>query len=420
MVRPHESRRLRFALALALTCLFVAALAASQRPAPAADPIAILVSFDGWRSDYLDRVPAPNLRALAARGVRAKGLIPSFPSFTFPNHYTLVTGLYPDHHGIVANTIVDPAFPETFTMSADTARDSRWWGGEPIWVTANRQGRKSAAVFWPGSEAEIAGSRPTYWLPFDDAMPRDDRVQSALKLLALPDAERPAFITVYFSDVDHAGHSFGPESPELAAAAAEVPAARGLLIPGVQRLGLSARTTIVVVSDHGMAATGDERRIFLDDYVDLATVDVVEYGSLLQIAPKTGSVTSLLRRLRGAHPRLDVRAREQLPGRLHYGHHRRVTPIIGRADEGWTVTSHERVANEKPDVKPRRGAHGYDPQLPSMHGLFVAAGPRLRTGVVVAPFENIHVYDFLCRILGLTPAANDGDEAVTRGFFAVR
>src|SRR2546425_8041061 len=182
------SRWHRLGVALALAC-FCVTLVAQRASHP--DPILLLISFDGWRWDYIDRVPAPNLKALAARGVRAAELIPSFPTFTFPNHYTIVTGLYPDHHGIVQNTIDDLAYAERFTMSAATAREGRWWGGEPMWVTAERQGRRSAPLSWPGTEAPIGGVRPTAWLPFDDKVSNTDRVGQLLDLLALPPERRP-------------------------------------------------------------------------------------------------------------------------------------------------------------------------------------------------------------------------------------
>jgi predicted AlkP superfamily pyrophosphatase or phosphodiesterase len=401
----------------AVALLFVSASA--QRPVPAA-PIVILVSFDGWRADYIDRVPAPNLKALAARGVRAKELIPSFPVFTFPNHYTIVTGLYPAHHGIVANTIDEPGFPERFTMSADTAKDARWWGGEPIWVTAVRQGRRSAAVFWPGSEAAIGGVRPTYWVPFDDDVPNAERVAQVLTSLARPEDQRPSFVTLYFSDVDHAGHDHGPDSSELLTAAADLDQALGQLVKGVESLGLIERATFVVVSDHGMAAVSDSRMIFLDDYVDLSAVDLVDMGAFLSLRPRSTSTTTvdaLYRQLRGKHPQLTIYKRDQMPKRFHYRDNPRIQPILGVVGEGWTVTSHKREAERKPDAAPRRGAHGYDPQVHSMRGLFVAAGPSVRQGIVVAPFENIHIYDFMCAVLGLTPAKNDGDPSLTRPFF---
>jgi predicted AlkP superfamily pyrophosphatase or phosphodiesterase len=405
----------RLWLPLALACALAGVLPSAQRR-PDPEPIVILISFDGWRWDYIDRVPAPNLRALASRGVRATELIPSFPSFTFPNHYTIATGLYPEHHGIVANTMAEPGFPERFTMSAQTSKDARWWGGEPIWVTAVLQGRRAAAMFWPGTEVAIRGVRPTYWVPFDDEVPNAERVARSVGWLALPDSRRPAFVSVYFSEVDHAGHDAGPESAELRAAATHLDEALGDLIAGVKRLGLDDRTTIVVVSDHGMTPVADDRRIFLDDYVGLSLVDVVESGSLLQLAPRTGSIDAIYRQLHGKHPHLTIYRREQLPARFHYRDNARIQPIVGVLDEGWIVTTHEAEARRKPDARPRRGAHGYDPRLRSMHGLFVAAGPPIRRGLVVAPFENIHIYDLLCSVLKLTPARNDGDPAVTRPF----
>src|SRR6185295_12660829 len=409
------SRWHRLGVALALACFCVTACA--QRRQDAA-PIVVLISFDGWRWDYIDRVPAPNLQALAARGVRAAELIPSFPTFTFPNHYTIVTGLYPDHHGIVQNTIDDLAYPERFTMSAATAREGRWWGGEPIWVTAERQGRRSAPVSWPGSEAPIGGVRPTAWARFDDRMTPAERVRDVLNLLALPADLRPSLLTTYFSNVDHAGHENGPDSPELIAAATQLDQALGEIVDGVRRLGLDDRTTIVVVSDHGMTPTPADRVIFLDDYIGLDDIDFVELGALLQLRPYPTLVEPIYRQLRGRHPHLSISKRDELPARFHYGSNPRITPIVGVLDEGWTVTTHEREAARAADAMARSGAHGYDPQLRSMHALFVAAGPRVRRGLVVAPFENIHIYDFLCAVLNLTPAKNDGDPAVTRSLLA--
>src|SRR3954451_23677027 len=210
-------RRLALVLALALGC----GAAASSRQG-GNSPILILISFDGWRWDYIDRVPAPNLKALAARGVRAAALIPSFPILTFPNHYTIVTGLYPEHHGVIANTMRDPGMSERFTQSSTTAKDAGWWGGEPLWVTAIRQGLRAATMYWPGSEAAIGGVRPTYWRGYDKSLATLDRVTQALTWLALPASERPSFVSLYFEEVDTAGHDFGPVSPELARPAAHL------------------------------------------------------------------------------------------------------------------------------------------------------------------------------------------------------
>ncbi len=304
-------RPLGILLALALV---VAAPAA--QPGPASAPILILVSFDGWRADYINRFPVANLKALAARGVRATALISSFPSLTFPNHYTIATGLYPAHHGIVANVMTDPWIPKRFTMSAETATDPAWWGGEPIWVTAVRQGRRAATMFWPGSELAIGGVRPTFWEPYKKELKSADRVVEALTWLALPESERPSFVTVYFDEVDSAGHDHGPDSPELRAAALHLDAALGELVAGVRRLGLEDRTTFVIVSDHGMTPLSYSRLIYLDTLIDLETVDVLEWTGLLELTPRDGDDEALYRKLHDKHRSLAVYKRDQLPARF--------------------------------------------------------------------------------------------------------
>ena len=380
-------------------------------------PILILISFDGFRWDYIDRADVPNLKALAKRGIRSQGLIPSFPSKTFPNHYTLVTGLYPDHHGIVSNTIWDDAIGERFTMSAETAKDPRWWSGEPLWAGAIRQGLRASSMFWPGSEVAIGGVRPTEWKPFDDNFPNADRVAQVLTWLSLPEAERPSFITLYFSDVDTAGHTYGPEAWETIAAAEGLDKQLGVLLAGIERLGLTGRTTIVATADHGMSQQALNRKIFIDDYVDPATVDVIDWSPVLQVRPRTGSVEDLYRALRGKHPALSVYRKGELPAALHYGTHPRIAPIVALAADGWSITTHARFEPRKSERSQSGGEHGYPPETRSMQALFVAAGPGLRTDVLVPPFQNIHVYEFMCRVLGLKPAKNDGTAAATSAFW---
>jgi predicted AlkP superfamily pyrophosphatase or phosphodiesterase len=405
---------------LAIVAALIVGIGTSAFEAPF-DPILVLVSFDGWRWDYTDRLQAPNLRALAARGVRVRELIPSFPVLTFPNHYTIVTGLYPEHHGIVGNRMLDPETGERFTTSDSAAvRASRWWGGEPLWVTAARQGRRTAAMFWPGTEAEIKGVRPTYWRPFDGKLPAADRVAQVLEWLALPEAERPSVITMYQDTVDHAGHDFGPDSPETASAVADLDRTLGTLIAGVERQGVADRTTIVVVSDHGMTNVSENRVIWLDDYLDTSAVDVIESDATLHLRPRPDTparAAEVYRRLAGAHPRMHVFTRESIPARFHHQASARIPPIVAIPDTGWAITTRQRRSDRAKDgLAPARGSHGYDPSEPQMHALFVAAGPRVRRGLNIAPMANVHVYNFLCAVLNLTPAPNDGDLSMVRRF----
>jgi predicted AlkP superfamily pyrophosphatase or phosphodiesterase len=403
-------------IALALTVLASARTAVDARTR---DPILVVISFDGWRWDYTDRFDVPNVRALAARGVRVRELIPSFPALTFPNHYTIVTGLYPEHHGIVANVMIDPSVPERFTMSSKTSRKSAWWGGEPIWVTAVRQGRRSATMFWPGSEAAIRGIRPTYWKPFDSQLPGEARTSQVLEWLALPESERPSVITLYQEIVDHAGHEYGPDSAEVADAAAELDRNLGNLMAGIERLHLTDGTTVVLVSDHGMASLSPRRIIWLEDYIDLDTVTVTEWEGLLELSPRDHTPEALRRVLETLQrtPHLRVFERDSLPDHLRHGANPRTPAVIGLPDAGWVVTTRQRrLQSHEEDWSPQRGAHGFDTAYRDMHALFVAAGPPVVQGLVVPTMDNVQIYDFLCAVAKLEPAVNDGDPSITRAF----
>jgi predicted AlkP superfamily pyrophosphatase or phosphodiesterase len=401
-----------------LGALLVCALACGGAPPlPPGRAILILISVDGFRADYFDRIHPPALSKLAADGVRADGLIPQFPSKTFPNHYTIVTGLTLAHHGIISNNIRDAAIPGEFTLSnRDVQSDPRWWGGEPIWNTAERQGRKTAAMFWPGSEVLIGGRRGTYWMPYDDDMTHRDRVNKILDWLRLPEGDRPSFLTLYYSDVDNAGHRNGPDSAEVKDAVMLVDKSIGDLVAGVQQIGLGDRVNYVVVSDHGMAALSTDRVIQLDDYIDVATADIVDWSPVLALTPKDGNVEKIYAALKDKHPALAVYKSSEIPPEYGLAGHPRLPPIFAIAKEGWNIASKRDVARwGESERRPPGGTHGYDGRLPSMHGLFIASGPRVLRGLQVRAFENIHLYEFMCALMGLQPAKNDGDPAVTRG-----
>ena len=401
-----------------LAALIVCALASCRAaaPLPPEQAILILISIDGFRSDYLEKLQPPTLLRLAAGGVSADGLIPQFPSKTFPNHYTIVTGLTLAHHGIISNNMRAPDIPGEFSMAnRDVLADPRWWGGEPIWNTAEKQGRKAGAMFWPGSETVIGGRQATYWTPFDDDMPNAERVKRVLGWLNLPENQRPSFVTLYFSDVDSAGHSRGPDSEDVKNAVQSVDKEIGDLVSGIEAARLDDRVHYVVVSDHGMAALSADRMIVLDDYIDVAAADVVDWAPVLSLTPKDRDIEKIYQALKNKHPALAVYRSSEVPPEYGLAGHPRLPAIVAIAKEGWFITSKREVARwEQPDRHAPGGTHGYDGRLPSMHGLFLANGPRIRRGLKVKPFENIHVYEFMCAVLGLQPAKNDGDPAVTR------
>lgn len=398
--------------ALALACTAPRLARPDTVPADGFAPTVILVSFDGWRADYHTRTSLPALERLMTRGVRAEALIPSFPSKTFPNHYTLVTGLYPGHHGIVANNIWDAPTGRLFTLSnRREVQDPMWWGGEPIWTTAMRAGQRAATMFWPGSEAPIAGRHPTYWQPYDERVPGSARVAQVLRWLDLPPAERPTFLALYFEDTDDAGHA-GPELPAVVDALRRSDAWMGELMAGLAARRLLDRVNVVVVSDHGMASASTDRVVVLDDYIALDDVRIVDLNPTLGLVPKEGRDEAVYQALRRA-PHLSVYRKADTPAHWRYRGHPRIPPIVGVADEGWQVLTRRQLeAQRTQGLDTVSGQHGYDPQAPSMRALFVAAGPAVREGLVVEPFENVSVYNVLVRILGLTPAPNDGDPAV--------
>ena len=379
-------------------------------------PALVLISIDGFRHDYLGREDAqiPVLRRWAAEGVRAEELVPVYPSKTFPNHYSLVTGLHPETHGIVGNTMRDPTMGDA---RGDTARfslgnrsavtDSRWWGGEPIWVTAEKQGLRTGTVSWPGSEAEILGVRPTRWLEYDGAMTYEARVDSALGWLA----EGARFVTLYFEAVDSAGHRHGPDAPQTARAMERVDAALARLAEGLAALGAAQTTDLVIVSDHGM--TPVRQPVYIEDVVDLdrETVDVI-WGEAGGIWPAPGAnVDSLVARV-DAMDHVAAHRRENVPRRFHHRASPRIPPVVIIPEPGWTVTSRGYVESRG---LPSGGAHGYDNEHPDMHGLFVAYGPSFRQREETGALSAVDVYGILADALGLQPAPHDGSaEAAAR------
>jgi predicted AlkP superfamily pyrophosphatase or phosphodiesterase len=395
----------------AIALLSVMAHAASPKSAPV-----VLVSLDGFRWDYCDLHPdeTPNLRRMKREGVSARGLVPVFPSNTFPNHYTLVTGLYPAHHGIINNHMFDPRTGEFFHYNTPkSAHEPQWWGGEPIWITAVKQGQVSGCSYWPGSEAEIGGAHATYWRPFDYFdIPFESRLEWVLAWYRRPAAERPAVVTFYIEEANAKGHDFGPDSPELVAQLKTIDAQVGQLQAGLIAEGVTPN--LVVVSDHGMTAVSHERLLILDDYLDLTSVQIEDAGSTVGLRPLAGTVDELEKRL-ATMPHAKIYRAEALPAHLHLRGNARIPPLWILPDEGWRAET--RAIAQKPRVRtgqPLRGDHGYDPSFTTMRGIFIASGPAFKSGVQIPEVENIHVYNLLCAVAGLKPAPNDGDDRLVK------
>jgi predicted AlkP superfamily pyrophosphatase or phosphodiesterase len=378
----------------------------SNTAAQQAKPYVILVSLDGFRYDYTRKYSAPNISALGTRGASApEGMIPAYPSVTFPNHYTIVTGLYPEHHGIVGNVFYDPARKQVYSYRDPAAEtDGTWYGGTPLWVLAEQQGMRAACFFWPGSEADIQGVRPTYYMKYDQKYPNDKRVEQVLAWLKLPAEQRPHFITLYFSDVDSAGHSHGPDSDEVRSAVAEVDKEIGKLVAGLDELKLPV--DLVVLADHGMTKVQGEW-IDLDQYFDKSLV-VTPVEDFLY--PKTeADAAKIFAALDGKSEKFWVYRSGHVPAELRFdGNPREGDPVVVATGPYLLRVSAPAASAASVAMKfygPPVGMHGYDPaKMAEMKAIFFAAGPDIRTGVKVAPFENVDVYPFVAGILGLDTA----------------
>jgi len=387
--------------ALAAVCLYGAGCSLKKNQS------VILVAFDGCRWNYPELTDTPNFDYLAANGVRAKSMIPSFPTKTFPNFYTLATGLHPDHHGIVANNMYDGERDAYFRISDRSAvQDPSWWGGEPIWVTAEKNDIRTASYFWVGSEVPVKGIQPTYWYEYDGGVPNEKRIKQVFDWLEKPPKDRPRFITLYFSLLDDVGHRFATTSPEIVSAIGRADSLIGKLLNGLKNRKLTNEVNVVLVSDHGMTDLSPERVVFIDDYVDLADVQMVDWSPIAAINPKNSKLESIYQKLKSAHPRLQVYKKEELPKRFVYGSHKRVPQIIALADEGWSITS--RGYFERNRAGFNGATHGYDNSLESMGAIFLAMGPAFKQNLEISSFSNIHIYELMAYILGIQAAPNDG------------
>lgn len=392
-----------------------ATVAAAGAAVEAKPPVTILVSIDGFRPDYLDRGVTPNLSRLAATGVTAP-MRPSFPSKTFPNHWTLVTGLRPDRHGIVANKMEDPARPdEVFTMASD---DPFWWNAaDPIWVDAEKAGIRTATMFWPGSNVAVGGTRaekwpneisggtrPEDWAQFNMVIDNTQRVNGVLDWIRRPAAIRPRFVTVYFDTIDTAGHTYGPDDARTTEAVAEIDKHIGDLVNGLAELGQPAN--LVIVSDHGMAQTSSDRVVALSQYVSKDDYRLVESGPYASLAPLPGKQAVVEKALLGTHPHMQCWLKSNIPARFHYGTNARIPPILCLAETGW------QISEKAPSTASVGGNHGYDNMAPEMAALFIANGPAFHAGKL-APFDNVDVYPLLRDLIGLPPKAEvDGTDTV--------
>ncbi|TKY60784.1 Venom phosphodiesterase 2 [Spatholobus suberectus] len=393
----------------------------THTPSPVARPLAklkrpvvLLVSSDGFRFGYQFKTPTPHISRLIANGTEAEtGLIPVFPSLTFPNHYSIATGLYPAYHGIINNHFMDPLSGEAFYMGS---HDPKWWLGEPLWETVVKNGLKAATYFWPGSEVNKGpwACPVNYCRQYNGSVSFEDRVDAVLGYFDLPSDEIPDFMTLYFEDPDHQGHKVGADDPEITEAVARIDSMMGRLIRGLEERGVFEDVSVIMVGDHGMVGTCDEKLIFLDDlapWIDVHADWVVTHTPVLAIRPPSGYdpahvVAKMNEGLSSGKVEngkfLRVYLKEDLPSRLHYTASDRIPPIIGLIQEGF------KVEQKKTKHQECGGSHGYDNAVFSMRTIFIGHGPQFARGRKIPSFENVEIYNLVTSILKMKGAPNNG------------
>ncbi|MBF4494654.1 alkaline phosphatase family protein [Flavobacterium sp. MR2016-29] len=359
----------------------------------------VLVSMDGFCWDYAKHFKLQNLHKIAKEGVHAKSMRPSYPSKTFPNHYSIVTGLYPDHHGIINNVFFDPALNESFSLSTNAKNDSRFFGGNPIWNVAEQQGVKTASFFWPGSDTDQ--KRPFYYKKYDDKIPFETRIDTVMKWLQLPEKERPHLITLYFDEPDHTGHSFGPLSPENKKMVIKMDSIMGELSRKLDQLAIGKQINLIIVSDHGMADISNDKKVAVLDYLKpewLGYKAVI--NPIMSLQAKAGYQDSIAIALKKV-PHIKFWKSNEVPKRLHYGTNPRVHDFVIEAKKGYSLVS-------KIDQNIKGGTHGYDNKEKDMHAIFYAKGPAFKVDKKIKTFQNVSVYPLIAHILGLQIEEVDG------------
>lgn len=372
----------------------------------------VLVSFDGFRWDYPELYETPNFDRLAEKGVRAERLVPSFPTKTFPNHYTLATGLHPGNHGLVNNTFYAPDLDRIYRMGDRTAvEDGAFYGGEPIWVTASKQGLITGSFYWVGSEAPIKGIQPTYWKRFDDSVPFAARIDSVVKWLGYEKERRPRFVTLYYEEPDGVAHSAGPVSERTGRMVEHVDSLLGVLVKKLELLPIARKINLIVLSDHGMGQLSPEM------YVNLAAIIPQDKIIMSLGGNPTYNMDLVDDYIETALADLNavegVRAwhRDSVPEHLHYRNHIRIPDIVVVADSGWSIGMRASSSSYT------GGTHGYDPRNSDMHAIFYAAGPSFRKRHVHDELHNVDIYNIVAAILDIRPEPNDGDPLRAQGIF---
>lgn len=369
----------------------------------------VMLSLDGFRWDYPGQANTPHLDYIASQGVKARSLIPSFPTKTFPNHYTMATGLYPDHHGIVQNSFYDPEMDRTYKISDRKAvEDPLFYGGEPIWVTAEKQGVTSASFYWVGSETPVQGIQPTYWKRYQHDFPFEQRIDTVIHWLSLPEDFRPRLVMWYLHEPDASGHDHGPGSPEIIREVEYLDSLVGVFVQKIKQLPHADQINIIITSDHGMGPISKEKTVYLNNYIQKDWFERIEGHSPNFTLKVKDAYYDTAWSVLSSIPHITAWKHGEVSERLHYGGNIRTLDFILAADSAWQITTGQRISYDG-------GAHGYDNANTDMHAIFYAMGPGFTRDPDFPSFYNVELYILVATLLGIEPADTDGSIERIRG-----
>lgn len=369
----------------------------------------ILISFDGFRADYLERTDTPNLDKLISNGVTSPGgMIPSYPSVTFTNHYTIATGLYPKNHGIINNNMYDAEIGARYSIgNREQVENPAWYRGEPIWNTVEKNGKKAGTMFWVGSETKIQDMRPSHWKVYDGSMPDSARIDSVISWMTAGAGRAIDFATLYFDVIDTQGHRHGPDSQEVTDAVKHADNLVGYLLEKLEEHNLRPQTNLIIVSDHGMSEVSRERIIVLDDYINPDEVEFIAGSPAVMLNAAPGRLDAVYESLKNGENHYEVYKKEDIPERYNLSGSDRMPQLLVVVDPGYTLNV-KSYFDRRPDY-PSGGAHGYNHLDKEMRALFIAEGPSFKKGYKIDSFQNIHLYELMTGILNIEPAENDGN-----------
>ncbi len=392
--------KLKIILILLLVAFQVSAQHSSRYKTNA--PYLVVLSMDAFRWDYPQLYHTPNLDSIAQIGIKAESLQPAFPSKTFPNHYSMATGLYPQHHGIVQNIFTDSLLGEFKLSDRAAVQNANFYGGEPIWVTAENQNIRSACYYWPGSEAPIKGVHPSFWKDYDESVSIEDRADSVIAWLQKPAEQRPHLIMWYYEQPDEISHDYGPNSPETEKMVEYLDSIIGDFCRKINALPFADSINLVFTADHGMAEISKDKSISLDDYIPDAWIsDVKGSNPVYFIQPVNQAFSDSIQQALSTLQQIDCWKKTEIPQYLHFGDNDRIFDLVCSAKPGWSIYwKKNRYANG--------GAHGYDPMFKDMHAVFYASGPAFKSNYIQPTFGNVNLYALFAEILKLKPVKTDG------------